>query len=635
MAKDVVSHNYLKMKTVQLTALALLCVIFSISAQEKQPNDSLAQKNKNDGIDQKVNYLDEVVLLDARIPLKRSQSGKPVLKIDAAQIKRFNGRSLSELLSTQAGIEVVGNRLITGQNLRLAVRGSANNQVLILVDGVRVADPSRIGNDFDLNFLSLDQISSIEILKGGASTLYGSSAAAAVINITTHQVTKKNHFNLSLNAGTEQSQAESLNQINYLSNQMQYAGKTKDVFYKIGYAVLNTSGMSAVESGLEKDPFARYNINAQLGGKHSHLSWYVQASKAKIENDYDNVFPVEDADFAAVSTFENIAVNAKYTYASGELSLDTGMQNTDRSYQDNFPAEYTAYNRTLEIVNRLQLSDQWYSVQGYLKQQASYEERPALEQNDLFLNVVYASTTGLNFNAGLRRNDHETYGEHFTYSVNPSYSFDLLEQQFKLFGSFNTAFIAPSLFQLYDTYSGNADLAPEESQSLELGLNWVKGEGRATLALFQRTEDPKIVYDFTTYAYANAPSDIKYQGIELSYANRLYERVDFNLNYTFTELKNGALVRLPKHALNSSLNYPFKDQSNLGVYYAYRGQRQAVDLSTLSAYSLIDLRYAKTFFNNQLTASVWLSNLFDKAYVEIANFSTKGRNLRIGFSYQF
>jgi len=136
MAKDVVSHNYLKMKTVQLTALVLLCVIFSISAQEKQPNDSLAQKNKNDGIDQKVNYLDEVVLLDARIPLKRSQSGKPVLKIDAAQIKRFNGRSLSELLSTQAGIEVVGNRLITGQNLRLAVRGSANNQVLILVDGV-------------------------------------------------------------------------------------------------------------------------------------------------------------------------------------------------------------------------------------------------------------------------------------------------------------------------------------------------------------------------------------------------------------------------------------------------------------------------------------------------------------------
>lgn len=612
------------MKTVRLTVLTLLCAVFTALAHEEQKNDSLVQKT---------NYLDEVVLLDARIPLKRSQSGKPVLRIDEKQIKQFNGRSLSELLSTQAGIEVVGNRLITGQNLRLAVRGSSNNQVLILVDGVRVADPSRIGNDFDLNFLSLNQISSIEILKGGASTLYGSSAAAAVVNISTHKVTK-NQFNVSLNAGTEQAQNESLNQFNYLSNHIQYALKAKDIFFKVGYAGLKTSGMSAVESGTEKDPFERYNINAQLGGKHSEFSWYVQASKAKIENDYDNVFPVEDADFNAISTFENIAVNAKYTYGLGEVSLDAGMQNTDREYYDNYPAQYTAYNRTLEIVNRLKLSDQWYSVQGYLKQQASYEDRSALEQNDLFANVVYVSTFGLNFNAGVRRNDHETYGEHYTYSVNPSYSFSLVEEEFKLFGSYNTAFIAPSLFQLYDTYSGNADLMPEESASLELGFTWVKEDGRATLALFQRIEDPKIVYDFSTYAYANAPSDIKYQGVELSYTNRLFEELDFNLNYTFTELKNGALVRLPKHAVNSSLNYAFKDESNLGLYYAYRGERQAVDTSLLEAYSLIDLRYAKTFNNDKLTASIWLSNLLDTDYIEITDFTTRGRNFRLGLSYQ-
>ena len=491
------------MKSVQLTALVVLAAIFSSIAQQSQTKDSL-------DLDQKINYLDEVVLLDARVPLKRAQSGKPVLRIDAKQINRFNGRSLSELLSTQAGIEVVGNRLITGQNLRLAVRGSANNQVLILVDGVRVADPSRIGNDFDLNFLSLNQISSIEILKGGASTLYGSSAAAAVINISTHKVTKKNQFNVSLNVGTEQTQNESLNEFNYLSNHVQYAGKANDIFYKVGYSGLKTDGMSAVESGTEKDPFARYNINAQLGGKHSQFSWYIQASKAKIEYDYDNVFPIEDADFTAVSTFENITANIKYTYTKGELSVDTGMQNTDRSYQDNFPAQYTAFNRTLEIVNRFKFTEQLYSVQGYLKQQASYEERPDLEQNDLFANIVYISPSGLNFNAGLRRNNHETYGEHYTYSVNPSYSFGIDEQQLKLFGSYNTAFIAPSLFQLYDTYSGNTDLAPEESQSLELGLTWVREDGRATVAFFQRTEDPKIVYDFATYAYANAPSDIKY-----------------------------------------------------------------------------------------------------------------------------
>ncbi|MGB1449789.1 MAG: TonB-dependent receptor plug domain-containing protein [Flavobacteriaceae bacterium] len=613
------------MKTVRLTAIAVLCGTISLFAQEQS----------SDSLNLKTNYLDEVVLLDARIPLKRSQSGKPVLRIDEKQLEAFNGRSLSELLATQAGIEVIGSRLITGQNLRFAIRGSANNQVLILVDGIRVADPSRIGNDFDLNFLSLDQISEIEILKGGASTLYGSAAAAAVVNITTKKVSEKGRLALGFYTGTEQSQNQSIDDLNYLSNTLQYAGKTKSLFYKLGYSGLKTNGMSAVESGTEIDPFNRYTINAQLGGKHQQFDWYVQASKAKIENDYDNVFPIEDADFSAISTFENIAFQAKYNYGLGELSLTTGMQNTDREYRDNYPAQYTAYNRTFELVNRLQFSKNLYSVQGYLRQQASYEERPALAQNDLFVNLVYVSDNGINFNAGIRRNDHETYGEHFTYSVNPSYSFQINAHQLKLFASYNTAFIAPSLFQLYDTYSGNVDLAPEESQSLEVGTTWVKGDGRATLAFFQRREDPKIVYDFTTYAYANAPSDVKFRGVELSYINRLFQVLDFNVNYTFTQLKNGELVRLPKHAVDSSVNYAFANKSNLGVYYTYRGERQAVDLTTLDAYGLIDLRYAKRFYNDKMTASVWFSNLFDTDYVEITNFSTKGRNLRIGLAFQF
>ena len=106
------------------------------------------------------------------------------------------------------------------------------------------------------------------------------------------------------------------------------------------------------------------------------------------------------------------------------------------------------------------------------------------------------------------------------------------------------------------------------------------------------------------------------------------------MNYTFTELKNGALIRLPKHAVNSSLNYAFKDESNLGLYYAYRGERQAVDTSLLEAYSLIDLRYAKAFYDEKLTASIWVSNIFDTDYIEITDFTTRGRNFRIGLSYQ-
>ena len=598
----------------------------NLYAQETVIQDSLSLATK---------YLDEVVVLDSRLPLKRSQSGKTIVRIDQKQIERFNGRNLAELLDTQAGVTVLGNRSITGQNLRMAIRGSNNYQVLILVDGVRVADPSRIDNDFDLNFLSLDQIDSIEILKGGASTLYGSAAAAAVINITTKKIVGKSQLNLGLYTGTEVSQNAKYDAFTYLSNNINYAAASEKLQYKVGLSSLRTNGMSAVATGTEVDPFFRYNSNAQLGTKGEKFFWTVMASKAKIENDYDNVFPVEDAEFSGTSDLESFSFNSSFAYAKGEVALNAGLQNTERDYRDNFPTNYSAKNSSLEVVNRLKFSDRLYSIQGFLFQEGSYEGATATRQNDLFANVVYVSEGGFNLNTGARLSNHQTYGSHFTYSLNPSYTLPLNQAQVKLLGSISTAFIAPSLFQLYDTYSGNADLAPEETQSIELGAVFELDDANASLVYFQRQEDPKIVYDFTTYAYANAPSDVVFQGVEFSYANQVYDAVDLRLNYTFTELKEGDLLRLPKHSLNAQLGIPLSASEGLNAVFTHRGERQAVDTSLLDAYNIVDLSYVKTFGEGNLTARFWVSNLFDTEYVEIANFTTKGRNFRLGLNYNF
>ena len=614
------------MNPLKKAMVAITLCVGSLHAQETVTQDSLSLATR---------YLDEVVVLDSRLPLKRSQSGKTIVRIDQKQIERFNGRNLSELLDTQAGISVLGNRSITGQNLRMAIRGSNNYQVLILVDGVRVADPSRIDNDFDLNFLSLDQIDSIEILKGGASTLYGSAAAAAVINITTKKIEGKSQLNLGLYTGTEVAQNAKYDAFTYLSNNINYAASSEKLQYKVGLSSLRTNGMSAVANGTEVDPFFRYNINAQLGNKGERFSWTVMASKAKIENDYDNVFPVEDAEFSGTSDLESFSFNSSFAYAKGEVALNAGLQNTERDYRDNFPTNYSAKNSSLEVVNRLKFSDRLYSIQGFLFQEGSYEGATATRQNDLFANVVYVSEGGFNLNTGARLSNHQTYGSHFTYSLNPSYTLPLNQAQVKLLGSISTAFIAPSLFQLYDTYSGNADLAPEETQSIELGAVFELDDANASLVYFQRQEDPKIVYDFTTYAYANAPSDVVFQGVEFSYANQVYDAVDLRLNYTFTELKEGDLLRLPKHSLNAQLGIPLSASEGLNAVFTHRGERQAVDTSLLDAYNIVDLSYAKTFGEGNLTARFWVSNLFDAEYVEIANFTTKGRNFRLGLNYNF
>ena len=100
-----------------------------------------------------------------------------MIKINSETLQNFQGLGLSAVLKQYAGIEILGSQTYAGQNKTVSIRGGRNRQVLILIDGVRVSDPSRIDNDFNLNFLDLSQIESIEILKGASSTLYGSSAA--------------------------------------------------------------------------------------------------------------------------------------------------------------------------------------------------------------------------------------------------------------------------------------------------------------------------------------------------------------------------------------------------------------------------------------------------------------------------
>ena len=191
--------------------------------------DISSQQNKN-------YYLDEVVLTDSRFPIKRTQSGKTVIKIGQKEINSFLGRDLSELLSLYVGINIIGSNSYSGQNLTYSFRGGRSKQVLVIVDGIRVSDPSRIDDDFNLNFLNLANIESIEIIKGATSTLYGSSAATGLINI----ITKKNYKNLTLNfnsiLGTENSVNLKPKKLTYFKNSLSIGSKFKGLNFNFNFS---------------------------------------------------------------------------------------------------------------------------------------------------------------------------------------------------------------------------------------------------------------------------------------------------------------------------------------------------------------------------------------------------------------
>ena len=149
------------------TKTNFLCVVaaFTLSygfAQQEQP----------------IEELEEVVVTDSKFKLKRENSGKVITKITQEELEQLQGKSVADIVNTVSGIEINGVRSNAGQNLSYFVRGGRNRQVLILIDGIAVSDPSQIANDYDLRLLNADQVESIEILKGAASTLYGTGAAS-------------------------------------------------------------------------------------------------------------------------------------------------------------------------------------------------------------------------------------------------------------------------------------------------------------------------------------------------------------------------------------------------------------------------------------------------------------------------
>ena len=127
--------------------------------------------------------LDEVVLTTHKYPKKQSETGKVIHVISRQAIEKSGGKTLGELLNAIPGTTIIGANNNMGTNQTISIRGASAGNVLVLLDGIPMNDPSVISNYFDLNFIQLDQVERIEILKGGQSTLYGSDAVAGVVNI--------------------------------------------------------------------------------------------------------------------------------------------------------------------------------------------------------------------------------------------------------------------------------------------------------------------------------------------------------------------------------------------------------------------------------------------------------------------
>ena len=549
----------------------------------------------------KVNPLKEVVISDTKFAQRKEKSGKIIEVISAKDLAQKTGQSLATVLSQVTGVEINGNQSANGKNLGYYIRGGKNRQVLILIDGIPVTDASGISLEYDLRLLPVEQVESIEVMKGAASTLYGTGAATGVINITLKKGSKKEiEGNAYLNIGSNNTSNDKKYNGQDFNQGISVNGNYKKVNYFAGINSTETANMSQIASPneavtYEDDRFSRQNAIAKFGFKATEkLSLNFFGNYDRLKNGYDLTFDNTGFNDTAINTTTSEQVrfgfSPKYQYTKGEFILNSGFNKIVRDYTEfnsfSGTTDYSVYesrNVVLDGVNKYNINKDFAVILG-----VNYQFNDMLSETpfgnienqstkfniiDGYSTLVYHFDFGLNLNAGGRLNNHSAYGNNFVYNFNPSYNFKTAFP-LKLVASYSTAYITPSLYQLYSEY-GNANVTPEKNATAEVGFETqlLSGKLKWDAVAFYRDQTNSIDFfynpaTFESY-YVNINGINKAKGVETEMTYELTAKISLNANYTFTQVDKALDRLIPKHKANASLNYQPNSRTLFNVNYQY------------------------------------------------------------------
>jgi vitamin B12 transporter len=615
--------------------------------------------------------LKEVVISDTKFEQSKEKSGKIIEKITAKELERNTGQSVATILSQAVGLEVNGNQSANGKNLSYFIRGGRNRQVLIVIDGIPMTDASGINLEYDLRLLPAEQVESIEIMKGAASTLYGTGAASGVINITLKKAAKKEiagnaymHLGTQNTAESFKANPQDFNQgfgLNGTINKMDY------------YASLNSSetkGISqAAGENFEEDLFSRVNALAKIGFQANSklkLDFFTNYDRMKTNYDgpFDNVNSPDVLENVSLSEQFRFGFNPKYKYKKGEFILNSGFTLLERSY-DEFSSfsgtidqyVYTSRSVVVDAVNKYNFSKNFFMVVGTqfqfhdMNTQTPFDEinreNAKFNMIDPYVTAVFNSDFGLHLNAGARMNLHSVYDNEVVYNINPSYHFKNFP--LKIITSYSSAYITPSLYQLYSPY-GNLALTPEENATAEVGFETTFLNKKMTLNAvgFYREESNSIgfFFDPETFAsyYVNVEGENQVRGIETTINYTISSKLRVTGNYSFTDIPEELNRLIPKHKGNLALDFNANERTLFSINYQYvDGRRDAFfDGGTfattnvfLGSYQLVNGLMKYEVLKNRLTVFGAVNNILNEKFVETVGYNTRGRNVQLGFNFLF
>jgi vitamin B12 transporter len=637
----------------QILFVGVLACSFASTTLFAQKNET--QKEKKE----KVETLEEVVVTATKFETNTKNVGKIIYKISQETIKNNAGKTVLDLLNDVPGVEINGNFSTKGQNLGYYIRGGRNRQVAILINGVSVNDPSSFNGDFDLRQIDISQIESIEVLKGASSTLYGTGAATGVINILLKKASKKEFaatFNSSV--GTNTSSEDTRFAGDTYATSLNMNGTLGNVDYLLALSANSSNGLSAAESTtntlFEEDAFTRKNLLLNLNFHLSNklkigvFTSYNQFSTDFDGTDYDPVTyegTPADRDNTLKSAQKRFGVHADYKYAKGMLKVRTfftGIQRNETPSEDYFKGEVYG----LDVFNNYKINSKYSFLVGFtaqsqdMQQQTAYSaiEKGSGKQHfyDPYVSFNYSSSFGFYLNLGTRLNIHSEYDQNVVFNVNPSYNFLFLEKDAKIFASYSTAFVTPTLSEIFTKLPSIDALLPEEDVTIEGGFELLFSKKLALNATyFYREETNKIGYDPISYQTINDFGTFSAKGVETEITFKANDKMRLSANYTFIDRDESLLLKIPQNKFFIKADYHLLTSTFTSLSYRFVDATKDFGNVALPSYQLVDFFIHHSLPENNVTFYGSVTNIFNEDFQEIAGYTTRGRNYKIGVRLQF
>lgn len=582
-----------------------------------------------------------------------ARSGSSVTVITAEEIEKKQAVTALDVIRDVPGVNLASNGGI-GKSSSLSIRGIGAKGILILVDGIKVADPSNLDRTYDLTNLLADNIERIEVLRGNQSTLYGSSAVGGVITITTK--TGKGSGKIATGeTGVEWgSHGTGKTYVNA-------RGEVGGVYYGGSVSGFTTQGIDIARGGPdEEDGYKNGSANLKIGadlladrGILDRLNVEAVGRYLKAQNEYDDFpWPTNasvDADLEQRTIESSGRLTTNVDLFDGLLAnnFNVGQSRTRRDYyadgeRDTFyDGEITKY----EYQGTLKPVDNHTFVFGTDRERehmkSSYSSPSSATNDGIFGNYILdLLNDDLTLTAGLRHDDHETFGGHTTWRTTAAYR--IPETGTRFHASYGTAFRAPTLYQIFDPTYGNTDLKPEKSRGYDLGFEQSVWNDRVTFgSTFFNTRTQNAINFSSSSTYENISSARSF-GFENSLNAEISDELSLTVGYTYLQARDNStgntISNAPHHAGNARLNYAPSEVSGLGTWVAARTATWSYDSGSSTEYTggylVWDLGASYTI-NDWASVYGRLENIADKTYETKGGYAEGGRAGFVGFRAKF